>query len=382
MRVSYAGIAIPVTWRQTCFLDRTGGVCPIVSSMIKLLSSPLRNLAAGFAFMLVVSACAIAAYMESGWDFGDALYMVVLTIYTVGYDEVRAVDTPELRAITIALIVTGCTGMIFLTGALIQLITASQLQQLLGFRRMQKEIDRLTDHVIICGYGRIGQMLARELQAGKSAFVIIERGDTRMSAARESGFLSLQGDATDEDVLRLAGITKARALATVLPDDAANVFITLSARSLNRELTIIARGEVASTESKLMQAGADRVVLPTRIGAERMAEILLYQDVAKLLSGVKANDLDRLGRDLRRLGLEIEVVAAAAGSRSVGATIGELETAAAGAFLIVALDRQNGEVLLQPPADAAIHEGDGVAIVGRPGRAQVVESVFVRQGSE
>ncbi len=241
--------------------------------------------------MLVVSACATAAYMENGWGFGDALYMVVLTVYTVGYDEVIPIKTPELRAITIALIVTGCTGMIFLTGSLIQLITASQLQQLFGFRRMQKEIDRLTDHVIICGYGRIGQMLARELQAGKCDFVIVERGDGRMTAARELGFLSLQGDATDEDVLRLAGISRARALATVLPDDAANVFITLSARSLNRELTIIARGEAASTEGKLIQAGADRVVLPTRIGAERMAELLLYQNVAKVLSGIKAGDL-------------------------------------------------------------------------------------------
>ena len=134
--------------------------------------------------MLVVSACATAAYMENGWGFGDAIYMVVLTVYTVGYDEVIPIKTPELRAITIALIVTGCTGMIFLTGSLIQLITASQLQQLFGFRRMQKDIDRLTDHVIICGYGRIGQMLARELQAGKCDFVVVERGDGRMTAAR------------------------------------------------------------------------------------------------------------------------------------------------------------------------------------------------------
>ena len=243
--------------------------------MFQFLSSPLRNLAAGLAFMVVVSACATAAYIHNGWDFGDALYMVVLTVYTVGYDEVRPIDTPELRAVTIALIVTGCTGMIFLTGTLIQLITASQLQQFFGSRRMQKEIEHLTDHVIICGYGRIGQMLARELQAGKADFVIVERGDGRMTAARDLGFLSLQGDATDEDVLRRAGVSRARALATVLPDDAANVFITLSARSLNRGLTIIARGEAASTESKLIQAGADRVVLPTRIGAERMAELLL-----------------------------------------------------------------------------------------------------------
>ena len=345
--------------------------------MIQFLSSPLRNLAAGLAFMVVVSACATAAYIHNGWDFGDALYMVVLTVYTVGYDEVRPIDTPELRAVTIALIVTGCTGMIFLTGTLIQLITASQLQQFFGSRRMQKEIEHLTDHVIICGFGRIGQMLARELQAGKADFVIVERGDGRMTAAR-IGLSQLawrrDGRGGPAPRRRHAG----PGLATVLPDDAANVFITLSARSLNRGLTIIARGEAASTENKLIQAGADRVVLPTRIGAERMAELLLYQNVAKLLSGIQAGDLDRLGRDLRRLGLEIEVVAAEKGSRSVGATVGELEAIAAGAFLVVALDRRNGETLLQPPANLAINEGDGVAIVGRSGRAQIVESVFAR----
>ena len=146
----------------------------------------------------------------------------------------------------------------------------------------------------------------------------MERGDGRMTTARELGFLGVHGDATDEDVLKLAGVGRARALATVLPDDAANVFITLSARSLNRELTIIARGEAASTEGKLIQAGADRVVLPTRIGAERMAELLLYQDVAKVLSGIKAGDLDRLGRDLRRLGLESRLSPPRPGARASG----------------------------------------------------------------
>ncbi|WP_158809099.1 TrkA family potassium uptake protein, partial [Beijerinckia sp. L45] len=235
--------------------------------MLTFLSSPLRNLLAGMVFMLAVSAAATGAYIHAGWSVGDAIYMVVLTVYTVGYDEVNPINTPELRAITIALVITGCTGMIFLTGTLVQLITASQFQQLFGTRRMQKDIDGLTGHVIICGFGRIGLMLARELRAGQCDFVVLERGESRLAACRDLGYLSLQGDATDEDVLKLAGVSRARALATVLPDDAANVFITLSARGLNRELTIIARGEAPTTEKKLLQAGADRVVLPTRIGA-------------------------------------------------------------------------------------------------------------------
>ncbi len=346
--------------------------------MLQFLASPLRNLLAGIAFVLTVMVLATIAYVWSGWTLGDAIYMVVLTVYTVGYDEVNPINTPALRAITVALIVTGCTGMIFLTGTLVQLFTVSQFQQLFGSRRMQKDIDRLSGHVIICGYGRIGQMLARELKAGRCDFVVLERSEARIAAVRELGFLGLQGDATDEEVLKVAGVARARALATVLPDDAANVFITLSARSLNRDLSIIARGEAASTESKLLQAGADRVVLPTRIGAERMAELLLYQDLEKLLAGARADDLDRLSRDLRRLGLEMEVVAAEQGGRCVGATIAELETLAAGAFLIVALDRQQGETVLRPQPGVVIQAGDGIAIVGRPGRAGAVETLFAQ----
>lgn len=349
--------------------------------MLSFLASPLRNLLAGVAFMLVVMAVATIAYVGSGWTLADAIYMVVLTVYTVGYDEVNPINTPALRAITVALIVTGCTGMIFLTGTLVQLITASQFQQLFGTRRMQKDIDGLSGHVIICGFGRIGQMLARELKAGRCDFVVLERSEARVATVRELGFLGLQGDATDEEVLKVAGVSRARALATVLPDDAANVFITLSARSLNADLSIIARGEAASTESKLLQAGADRVVLPTRIGAERMAELLLYQDLENLLAGARADDLDRLSRDLRRLGLEMEVVAAEEGGRCVGASVAELEAMAAGAFLIVALDRQHGETILQPGGGVVIHAGDGVAIVGRPGRARAVETLFAQPGA-
>jgi Trk K+ transport system NAD-binding subunit len=340
--------------------------------MQTLLGSPLRNLVAGVAFVVIVGTLAIAAYMEAGWSFADSLTMVVMTVFTVGYGEVRSVATPALRAVTIGLTIFGCTGMIFLTGVLVQTITASQFQQLLGVRRMQKDIGALSGHVIVCGYGRIGQMLARDLRAGGTKFVIVERAEARAAEARAQGLLAMQGDATDETCLREAGIARARALATVLPDDAANVFITLSARSLNRSLTIIARGEAPSTENKLLQAGADRVVLPTHIGAERIAELLLFPNLADML-----NDGERgVAREMRRIGLELEVVAAAAGSRCVGSTVAALEGAAGGAFLVVALERRDGTSLLQPAGDLVIEAGDGVAIVGRPGRAMAVQRAF------
>ena len=279
--------------------------------MLTVLSSPLRNLVGGILFMLVVMAAATAAYVAYGWSLSDAVYMVVLTVYTVGYDEVRPIDTDVLRAITITLIVTGCTGMIFLTGSLIQLITVSQFQAFLGVRRMQRDIDHLSGHVIICGYGRIGQSLGQDLEAAGVGVIVLDRSESRVESARGHGFLAMQGDATDEETLRKAGIMRARALTTVLPDDAANVFITLSARSLNKNLDIIARGEIPATESKLIQAGADRVVLPAHIGAERIAELLLFKDMTGLQQGAK---LSAIGKELARLGLDLEIVPAAKGS--------------------------------------------------------------------
>ena len=118
--------------------------------------------------VLTVSSLAIVGYISQGWSFVDALYMVVLTVFTVGYDEVQPVTAGPLRAITIGLIVTGCTGMIFLTGALVQFITITGIQQVLGIKHMSHQIEHLRDHVIVCGFGRIGNMLARELKAGEA----------------------------------------------------------------------------------------------------------------------------------------------------------------------------------------------------------------------
>ncbi len=346
--------------------------------MLNALSSPFRNLLFGTLFMLVVMAAATGAYVVYGWSLGDAVYMVVLTTYTVGYDEVRPIDTTALRAITITLIVTGCTGMIFLTGSLIQLITVSQFQAFLGVRRMQRDIDQLTGHVIICGYGRIGQSLAQDLLAGGVPIVVLDRGEARVESARSHGYLAAQGDATDEDVLRQVGIMRARALTTVLPDDAANVFITLSARSLNKALQIIARGEIPSTESKLIQAGADRVVLPAHIGAERMAELILFKDMTGLRQGEK---MGAIGQELARLGLDLEIVAAAKGSRADGASVADIERLAAGAFMIAAIEPKGGTTVFQPPLGMAVRAGDGVAVVGRAARSAAMQAIFAVSGS-
>jgi len=296
-----------------------------------------------------------AGYVSAGWSLADAAYMVILTIFSVGYGEVRPIDTPFLRTITITTIALGCTAMILLTGALVQYLTAAQLRRLLGLDRMQAQIERLSDHVVICGFGRIGVQLSKELHLARRPFVVIERDLTRCAQAQAEGYLHINGEATDEDALRAAGIAKARILATVLPDDAANVFITLSARNMNPGLEIIARGEVPTTESKLYHAGADRVVLPTHIGAERIAEMILYPATADYMAN--SAELNEMKRGLHEFGLELEMVEAAERGALTGETVGEAERLSNGAFFI-----------LHPTEDVRIEAGDRIALLVRGSR--------------
>jgi len=335
-----------------------------------MLNSPIRNLLGGVLFVVMVSAVAIVGYMSQGWSFGDSLYMVVLTVFTVGYDEVEPVSTVALRAITMGLIVTGCTGMIFLTGALVQAFTLSGIQQLLGHKHMSNQIERLRNHVIVCGFGRIGNMLARELKAGGASFVILERNPERLEEARELGYLCMHADASDEAALHQAGVDHARALATVLPDDAINVFVTLSARNMNKSMLIIARGESPSTVSKLLYAGANEVVLPAHIGAERVAEIILYPNATRAMrDGGRTGEM---ARELHGLGLEMELVVAEKGSKFTGRTVDEIEAQVGSAFFIVAIDRPGQAMIARPDGATRIEPADGVVILGRANRAEAL----------
>jgi voltage-gated potassium channel len=331
-----------------------------------VLGSPLRNLVVALSFVCVVFAASIMGYLAAGWSLSDAAYMVTLTIFSVGYDEVHPVDTTYLRALTTGTMVLGCTGMIVLTGALVQVFTVFQLRKMLGLDRMKTQIDRLNNHVIICGFGRIGMQLASELHVAHSSFVIIERDARKIADAQSQDYLCINADTTDESALRTAKIDHARVLASVLPDDAANVFITLSARNLNSKLEIIARGEVPTTESKLFHAGANKVVMPTHIGAERIAEMILYPTTTRFLGN--SPQMRDMKRGLHEYGLELEVVTAAVDGALTGENVGEAERRSQGAFFIIQIDRTNGQSILHPGEDVRIEKGDNVVLVVRSSR--------------
>ena len=336
--------------------------------------SPITPLVNGVIYILIIVVLGTVGYLMAGWSIGDSFYMVIITIFTVGYDEVHPIVAPGMRALTICLIVLGCTGMIYLTGAIVQFFTATQLQNLLGLKRMKNEIDHLKGHVIVCGFGRIGRLLSRDLTAAGAGFVVVERDEHRIVTARGMGYLCIQGEATDEQILKEAGIDRARILATVLPDDAANVFITLSARSLNKTITIIARGEAPTTEGKLIHAGANQVVLPAHIGAERIAEMILYPDSANMIRS--AEQMQGFGHSLHNLGLNLVVVTVAASSRFARLTVEEIEHQADGAFLIVAVNRRDGTTIPKPDPTVRIIPGDGVVIIERSGRGGA-QAVFM-----
>ena len=327
------------------------------------MSYPTRNLVSGLLFMAAVMIIGVIGYLIAGWGWSDAIYMVVISIFTVGYGEVRPIHEEGLRGFTMGLIALGCFSVIFVSGALVQFLLEGQIRRALGDRRMSAELKKLNKHTIICGYGRIGRMVAADLKAGQRPFVIVDKDPRRLEAAREAGFLTLEGEATEETVLLEAGVKRASVLATVLPSDASNVFITLSARDLNPEINIIARGEDPATERKLFQAGANRVVLPAHIAAERISHLILFPEAAELINDKEKSH--HLQEELSDLGLELEESIIPKGSTLIGRTVGDLESLEAGTVIVVALHRKSGGTELRPGRDTPLQSGDGVVAVSR-----------------
>jgi len=258
-------------------------------------------------------------------------------------------------------IVAGCTTLLYILGAFIQVITEGQIRSAFGARRMTKEISKLTDHVIICGFGRIGRMLAQDLHEAGRPFLILDNRPEPIGEASELGYIAYAADATDEKALITAGVEKAKILATVLPDDALNVFITLSAIDLNPEIEVIARGEEPSTERKLRQAGAKRVVLPAHIGAERIAHMILYPSAADFVQS--DSHTRHLNDELGELGVHLEEVPVLEGSPFASSTVSDVENRGEGSLLVVAL-RRGEEVIRKPDSGMVLEVGDRLIVIG------------------
>lgn len=227
---------------------------------------------------------------------------------------------------------------------------------------MTKDIEHLSGHAIICGFGRMGTTLARELHAAGQPFVAIDTLGGNSPLAEDRGYLIIEGDATEESTLRRAGIDRARILAAVTADDATNVFVTLSAREMNPDLTIIARGEHRGTEGKLRSCGADTVVMTTNIGAAKIAQLIMRPTADELLEQL-THSTDA-GVDLSQIGLEFDELVIGPASPLADRALGEIEVRGAHGYLIAAVRRVDGSTIMHPPASTMVGVGDVVVVLG------------------
>lgn len=316
----------------------------------------------GVTILAAVFVVATLGYLIAGWSLGESMYMVVITVFAVGYGEVRPVTTWPLRTLTMMVIVFGYGAVIYTVGGFIQLVVDGELNKALGARKMSKGIDQLSGHTIICGYGRMGTTLAKELHAAGQPFVAIDTlGGASANSDDADGFLVIHGDATEEDVLERAGIARASVLATVMSDDATNVFVTLTAREMNPDLTIIARGENRRTESKLRSCGADTVVMTTTIGATRISQLILRPSADELLKQL-TNGSD--SGDLGHIGLQFDELPIDASSPLAGKTLAEIEVRGAHGYLIVGIRGADGSTTMHPAETTMVSIGDVVVVLG------------------
>ena len=317
--------------------------------------TPLQRIRLGAVVLGVIVAAGVLGYRIAGRSWLDAIYMVIITISTVGYGETSALS-PSQQILTMGVVVFGISAAVFTLGGFIQMMMEGEFERALRHGQTTRSIERLKKHVILCGFGRIGQILANELKIKKQSFVVVDSDPETVAEAQNAGHLALLGDATEEDVLMAAGVERAQCLVTALPNDAANVFITLTSRNLNRQLQIIARGEYQTTERKLLQAGADRVVLPAAIGALRMAAIITRPSTIELMELVAGQSV---------LDVEIDEVSVTDSSPLVGKTIIDAEPRRRSGLLIVAVKQAGGSMLFNPGAEVVFQPGDTLIVMGR-----------------
>ncbi len=286
----------------------------------------------------------------------DALYMTVITITTVGYGEVFPLG-PSGRLFTIALIVVGVSFVLYLFGNITEAMVEGSLQRILGRKKMEKKVARLKDHYIVCGFGRIGKVICSVLKENNRAFAVIEHDQEQIRQIEELGYLSLQGEASNDEMLLAAGIKRAKGLIAVVSSDADNVYITLSAKGLNPNLFILARssGEEGS-EVKLLRAGANKVISPYYIGACRMAHLLVRPTVIDFID---------LTVHAGELGLRLEEMRVTDKADFIkNKSLKETNIRKEYDLIVVAIKRDQGEMLFNPSPDTTILPGDILVVLG------------------
>ncbi|MEL6983752.1 MAG: potassium channel protein [Actinomycetota bacterium] len=311
------------------------------------------------------------AYRLLGLPWFDAFYQVVITVTTVGYSEVPPPGgeiTGTYRLVTSIVVLGGVAVGIYTLGVFFEALIEGRLTTHLGRLRMQRMIDEMSDHIIICGYGQVGQAIANSIVAHGEPVVVI---DVNEAIHRLVDLPTVRGDATDDQVLEVAGIARARGLVTALDTDAGNLFVTISARSLQPSLHIVSRANEASTVKKLLSAGADRVVNPHQIGGTRMASFMVQPNVADFV-GESMHD--------ERLEVRLAEVPITSASRLADRSLEDSGIRAACGVIVLAIRRPDGSFVHQPSATTVPADGDVLITLGTPDQQDALESWVGRRG--
>jgi voltage-gated potassium channel len=285
----------------------------------------------------------------------DSFYMTLITISTVGFSEIKPLSVAG-RIITIFIIIAGISLLTYTLGQIATIFVEGELRRILGRRKLEKIITKLRDHYIVCAFGRIDETIFWELREGNIPLVVIEQDETQREALEAAGFLHLSLDAATEEALLAAGLMRAKGLLTVVSSDAKNVFIALSARGLNPDIFILARASESSSESKLLRAGANRVVSPYHIGGKRMAEILIKATVVDVLDMAMINS---------ELGLEMEEALISSTSTLVGKSTIDSNLRQDFGVIIIAIKQASGRMVFNPSADQVLSGGDVLVAIGK-----------------
>lgn len=286
------------------------------------------------------------------WSWMDGLYMTFITLSTIGFQEVQTLSNVG-RMFTLGLGITGIGLLTFVVARSAQLLVASErLQE----RRIMNEINELTNHYIICGYGRVGERLAEDLDTAGKPFVVVDNDDEVVTDLRSKDLLHVQGNAEEEETLEQAGIDRARCLILTLPEDSSNVFVALTARQMNPELYILARTVNHDNQNKLLHAGADKVIAPSEVGADRMAQVVLRPNVDQFMERVLHT---------HSLSLQIDEVEVNQHAPLAGQSLAESNFRQQfDAVVIGIIDAKTNEMTFNPTPSTRIEAGDILIVLG------------------
>jgi voltage-gated potassium channel len=309
---------------------------------------------AALLIFVLISTGTVGFHVLERLSWLESIYLATATLTTVGYGDIVAHTVPG-RVFTIFYMLVGVGTVLYALTLLAQAMIQSELLETIGQRRKKKEMKNLKNHYIVCGAGRVGRRIIRNLQKEGLPFVIIERDEKKVEQFKGENLNIILSDATNEKNLLLAGVERAKGLATCLADDASNVYVVLTARDMNKDLHIVARAVEEQAEPKLVRAGANRVVAPTIIGSQSMARSLLRPAIADFMESIVAENLD----------LIFEEIAIQKKSSYINRMLKDTDISSKLNLMIVAIRRKDGEMIFQPSADTIILEGDLLIVIGK-----------------